>query len=38
MDLIKFIRSFNTIDTYLVLATTLLIGLSIYFYYIAPYE
>ncbi|WDZ51799.1 hypothetical protein LF296_03105 [Acinetobacter vivianii] len=38
MDLIKFIRSFNTLGTYLFLATMLLIWLSIYFYYINPFD
>ncbi|WP_245669739.1 hypothetical protein [Acinetobacter celticus] len=36
MDILKFIRSFNTVGTYLALAMTLLSFLIIYFYFINP--
>ncbi|WP_018572548.1 MULTISPECIES: hypothetical protein [Acinetobacter] len=36
MDILKFIRSFNTVGTYLVLAILLLAFLIIYFYLINP--
>lgn len=38
MDLVKFLKSFCNIDTYLCLATALLIFLSIYFYILVPYD
>lgn len=36
MDILKFLKSFNTVDTYLMLASLLLASLIIYFYYINP--
>ncbi|WP_353141227.1 hypothetical protein [Acinetobacter pragensis] len=36
MDILKFIKSFNTVGTYLVVAITLLLFLIIYFYFINP--
>ncbi|EHU1441357.1 hypothetical protein A1Z85_RS11165 [Acinetobacter baumannii] len=36
MDILKFLKSFNTVDTYLILASLLLVSLIIYFYYINP--
>ncbi|WP_416659774.1 hypothetical protein [Acinetobacter calcoaceticus] len=36
MDFLKFLKSFNTVDTYLILASLLLVSLIIYFYYINP--
>ncbi|MCW8040870.1 MULTISPECIES: hypothetical protein [Acinetobacter] len=36
MDILKFIKSFNTVGTYLVLAISLLAFLITYFYLINP--
>ncbi|MEO9279456.1 MULTISPECIES: hypothetical protein [Acinetobacter] len=36
MQIIKFLRSFNTIGTYLTLASILLVVMMIYFYVINP--
>lgn len=36
MDILKFIKSFHRIDTYLHISLVMLIILIIYFYYISP--
>lgn len=36
MDILKFLKSFNTVDTYLILAILILVSEIIYFYYINP--
>ncbi|MFK8935597.1 MAG: hypothetical protein ACKO7M_08555 [Acinetobacter junii] len=36
MDILKFIKSFNTVNTYLTLAIFLLCTLVIYFYHLNP--
>ncbi|EXB67802.1 putative membrane protein [Acinetobacter baumannii 1571545] len=36
MDIWKFLKSFNTVNTYLMLSTMLLILLVLYFYVINP--
>ncbi|MDD9319996.1 hypothetical protein M0O54_07635 [Acinetobacter lactucae] len=36
MDFLKFLRSFNTLNTYLIFSFILLMGLIVYFYYIEP--
>ncbi|MGQ0858250.1 hypothetical protein ACT4YP_14130 [Acinetobacter baumannii] len=36
MNILKFIKSFNTINSYLILAFMILILISIYFYIINP--
>ncbi len=36
MDILKFLKSFNTVDTYLIFAILLLVSEIIYFYYINP--
>ncbi|WP_411267177.1 hypothetical protein [Acinetobacter sp. AYS6] len=36
MDILKFIKSFNTVNTYLSLASILLIIIVLYFYVINP--
>ncbi|ELW82193.1 hypothetical protein [Acinetobacter baumannii] len=36
MNIFKFIKSFNTVGTYLSLATILLVFLIVYFYFISP--
>lgn len=38
MDIIRFVKSFLNIDTYLFLAMALLTFLIVYFYMIAPYD
>ncbi len=36
MEILKFLQSFNTVGTYLTIASTVLVGLIIYFYVINP--
>ncbi|MBI0421341.1 hypothetical protein I7H67_00785 [Acinetobacter sp. ACIN00229] len=36
MEILKFLQSFNTVGTYLTIASTALAGLIIYFYVINP--
>ncbi|MAK29933.1 MULTISPECIES: hypothetical protein [Acinetobacter] len=36
MDLIKFLKSFNTVNTYLLVTSLSLMSLVIYFYVISP--
>ncbi|ERP95199.1 hypothetical protein Q674_07090 [Acinetobacter sp. COS3] len=36
MNILKFIKSFNTVNTYLGLAVLLLVTLIVYFYHINP--
>ncbi|MEO4176389.1 hypothetical protein [Acinetobacter pittii] len=36
MEILKFLQSFNTVATYLTIASTVLVGLIIYFYVINP--
>ncbi|WP_228200196.1 hypothetical protein [Acinetobacter tianfuensis] len=36
MDLLKFVKSFNTVGTYLALSVALLSFLIVYFYVISP--
>ncbi|EPK9980468.1 hypothetical protein P5764_003652 [Acinetobacter baumannii] len=36
MEILKFIKSFNTVNTYLLLACILLLTIVIYFYVINP--
>nr|WP_086198030.1 hypothetical protein [Acinetobacter sp. ANC 4169] len=36
MEIFKFIKSFNTVNTYLFISTLVLVFLVVYFYYIKP--
>ncbi|EPH35882.1 hypothetical protein KTJ32_02800 [Acinetobacter gyllenbergii] len=36
MNILKFLRSFNTVGVYLTVASILLVSLIVYFYYINP--
>jgi len=36
MDIVKFVKSFNTVGTYLALSATMLVFLVVYFYVINP--
>ncbi|MHC3094519.1 hypothetical protein [Acinetobacter nosocomialis] len=36
MDILKFLKSFNTVGTYLSLATIVLLIMIIFFYFISP--
>ena len=36
MDILKFLRSFNVVDTYLILTFIVFAGLTVYFYVIDP--